>query len=52
MSIFSWLTGLFKTDPPPETIETEEPEERERARDSQGRYIPDDPNTPENEAYK
>ena len=56
MSIFSWLTGFFKTTPP-ETIliadrETEEPEERERARDSQGRYIPDDPDPPENEAYK
>ncbi len=49
MSVFSWLTDLFTSTP------SEEPDvesEKERARDPKGRFIPDDPDTPENEAYK
>lgn len=50
MSILSWLTDFFAPKTPPEEPDPES--EKERARDPKGRFIPDDPDTPENEAYK
>ena len=54
MSIFSWLTDFFTPEEPSEesSEESDLEIEKERARDSKGRFIPDDPDTPENEAYK
>ena len=47
MSLFKWVTNLFgsNTDTNTEELETV------RTRDSKGRFIKDDPNTPENEAF-
>ena len=47
MSLFKWVANLFgsKTDTNTAALETV------RTRDSKGRFIKDDPNTPENEAF-
>tara|TARA_B110001454_G_C12602904_1_gene385283 strand:- start:606 stop:758 length:153 start_codon:yes stop_codon:yes gene_type:complete len=50
MSLLNWLTDFFSPKESPE--EPNSKLEKERARDSEGRFIPDDPDTPENEAYK
>jgi hypothetical protein len=45
MSLMSWFTKIF--------VDKEEPlYEEVRARNEKGQYIADDPNTPENEAFK
>ena len=51
MSFFKWLGSFFDdTDFARKTAETVE-KVRVRARDARGRFIADDPKTPENEAY-
>jgi len=50
MSVLSWLADFFSPKEPSKESDSEL--EKERARDTKGRYIPDDPDTPENEAYK
>ena len=51
MSFFKWLGSFFgDTDVARKTAETVE-KVRGRARDARGRFIADDPKTPENEAY-
>ena len=51
MSFFKWLGSFFgDTDFARKTAETVE-KVRVRARDARGRFIADDPNTKENEAY-
>ena len=49
MTFWQRLKGLFFTD----NTKKEEPDEYEvvRARNEKGRYVADDPDTPENEAY-
>ena len=49
MTFWQRLRGLFFTD----NTKKEEPHEYEvvRARNEKGRYVADDPDTPENEAY-
>ena len=50
MSVLSWLADFFSPKEPSKESDSEL--ERERARDSKVRYIADDPDPPENEAYK
>ena len=47
MGLFKWVANLFgnNTDTNTEELETV------RTRDSKGRFIKDNPNTPENEAF-
>ena len=45
MGLFKWVANLFGSNTDTEELETV------RTRDSKGRFIKDDPNTPENEAF-
>ena len=49
MGLFKWVANLFGSNTDTDT-NTEELE-TVRTRDSKGRFIKDDPNTPENEAF-
>ena len=44
MSLVSWLKSFFK-------VEEEVKYEKVRTKDCKGRFLADDPNTPENEAW-
>jgi hypothetical protein len=50
MSLLSWLKEFFDVSAT-DTKEKDDPTDRVRARDEQGRFVGDDPDTPENEAY-
>ena len=43
--LFKWVANIFSNNPSTEELETI------RTRDSKGRFIKDDPDTPENEAF-
>ena len=47
MGLFKWVATLFGSNTDTDTAELE----TVRTRDSKGRFIKDDPNTPENEAF-
>lgn len=50
MSLLSWLKEFFDVSAT-DTKEKDDTTGRVRARDEQGRFVGDDPDTPENEAY-
>lgn len=49
--MFNWIKKLFGSVEEPEEAQ-EVPKKKVRARDSRGRWLPDDPTTEENEAYE
>ena len=55
MSVFSWFSSFLKketsADVPRGTSEQKPTGKKKRARDTKGRYLPDDPTTKTNEAW-
>ena len=50
MAFFKWISGFFgESQTATQKADLEEVEVR--TRDKKGRFVPDDPDTPENEAY-